>query len=192
MRPGRTGLGRVVARRILSEKGFPQRKIVVSIGLPRPDEHKGGDWECPFLIEGIGKAKVQMGFGVDSMQALIVAIRGIRVNLEQTGRDPFWLDPETGADFPLDVPTTWGKQFVERVRLAIERETVRAWRGKIKARRAKLRAEEAELKRQGKGPSKIRKELAERKKHLQDWAAYLDKLKSGWSIATRPSRPRKL
>ena len=192
MRRRRTELGRVVARRFLSEKEFPRRKIAVSIGLPRPDQqHKGVNWECPFVIEGIGRSKVQKAFGADSMQALILAIQGIRVNLEQSGRDLYWGDPEIGVDFPLNVPTSWGKGLVEKVRLAIERETVRVWRAKIKAGKANIRADEAELNKRGRVPDEVGKSLKERKTHLLEWEADLGKLKPGWSIPTPPSRRRK-
>jgi hypothetical protein len=188
----RSNLGQVVARRILAEQGVARRKIVVSIGLPRPDTlSKHGDWECAFLIQGVGKSKVQKTFGVDSLQALMMAIEGVRVSLEQTGRRFFWLDPEIGTDIPLTVPTIWGKQLVERVRLAIERETVRAWRGRIKNRRAKIRAEEAKLKRQGIDPSKIAKPLAEKKRILQQWETDIDNLKPGWSIPLPVGRRKK-
>jgi hypothetical protein len=180
--PRRPDLGRVIARRILSEEGVVGRQVVVSIGLPRPDPLEGGDWECPFLIEGVARSEVQKAFGVDSMQALILAIQGIRATLEQTGRSFFWVDPEIGVDFPLNVPTTWGKQFVERVRLAIERETVRVWRARIKSSWAKVRAEEAELKAQGAKPSKIAKALAEKKTFLRNREAEVENLKPGWSI----------
>ena len=187
----RSDLGRVIARRILSEQGVVGRKIVVSIGLPRPDPLKRGEWECPFLIEGVGKSEVQKAFGVDSLQTLIIAIQGIRVRLEQTGRNLFWLDPEIGPDFPLNVPTVWGKQLVERIRLAIERETVRVWRARIRTRKAKIRAEEAELKRQRMAPRKITKALAERKTHLRLWGAEINNLKPGWSITLPPGERRK-
>lgn len=146
---------------------------------------------CPFLIEGVGKSEVQKAFGVDSLQTLIVAIQGIRVGLEQSGRNLFWLDPEIGADIPLTVPTTWGKQLVDRVRLAIERETVRVWRAKIQTSRTKIRAEEAELRRQGTEPGKIVKALAERKTHLQQWEAEIANLKPGWSVPSPPDARRK-
>ncbi|WP_425163013.1 DUF6968 family protein [Candidatus Binatus sp.] len=187
----RSDLGRVIARRILSEEGVAGRKIVVSIGLPRPDPRKGGDWECPFLIEGVGKSEVQKAFGVDSLQALMIAIQGIRVGLEQSGRNLFWLDSEIGADIPLTVPTTWGKQLVDRVRLAIERETVRVWRAKIKTSRTNIYAEEAELRRQRTEPGKIAKVFAERRTHLQRWEAEIDNLKPGWSIPRPTSEGRK-
>jgi hypothetical protein len=104
-------LGRAIARRTLDEHGVTGRKVVVSIGLPRPQRlSKHGDWECPFLIEGIGESKVERAGGVDSLQALLMAIEGVRVRLEQSGRNFFWLDPNIGADIPLYVPTTWGNR----------------------------------------------------------------------------------
>ena len=185
----RSDIGRVIARRILSEQGVVGRKIVVSIGLPRPDPH--GACECPFLIEGAGKSEVQKAFGADTLQALILAIQGIRVALERTGRSFFWFDPDIGVDIPLNVPPTWGKRLVERVRLAIERETVRVWRARIKSRRAKFRAQEAELKRLRTKPGKIAKALAEKKTLLQRWEAEVDKLKPGWSIPLPPGHRTK-
>jgi len=156
---------------------------VVSIGLPRPDPlSKHSDWECAFSIEGVGKSKVQKAFGVDSLQALMLALEGVRVGLEQTGRNLFWLDPKVGTDIPMTVPTIWGKQLVERVRLAIEREIVRVWRATINSRKAKVRAQEAELKRQGKAPSEIKKAFAEKKAFHDQWQARVNKLKPGWSI----------
>jgi hypothetical protein len=182
-------LGRPIARRTLTEEGVTGRKIVVSIGLPRPDRlSKHGDWECPFLIEGVGESKVETTYGVDSLQALILAIEGVRVRLEQTGRNLFWLDPNLGTDIPLNVPTVWGKRLVERVSLAIERETVRVWRARIKKSWAKIRTEETKLRRQGISPTKIAKALAWQKTTLEEWEASVDNLKPGWSRPT-PNDP---
>lgn len=143
------------------------------------------------MIEGVRKSEVQKAFGVDSLQALIIAIQGIRVGLEQTGRSLFWFNPEIGPDIPLNVPTVWGKQLVERVRLAIERETVRVWRARIKTSKAKIRAEEAELRRQRTEPGKIAKALAVRKTHLQRREAEIANLEPGWSIPSPPGERRK-
>jgi len=143
------------------------------------------------LIEGVGKSEVLKAFGADTLQALILTIQGIRVALERTGRSFFWFDPDIGVDIPLNVPPTWGKRLVERVRLAIERETVRVWRARIKSRRAKFRAQEAELKRQRTKPGKIAKALAEKKTLLQRWEAEVDKLKPGWSIPLPPGHRTK-
>jgi len=178
-------LGRVIARRILGEQGFPKRKIVVSIGLPRP--HPRHDWECPFLLEGVGNSKVQCGYGVDAMQALIIALQGIRFTLKKTGRDLFWLDPKTGAGFPILVHTSFGKEFEDRIGLAIERETVRRWRAIIESRREKIRAQEAKLRRQRVAPSKIARSVALGKQDLDEWESWIGKLKPGWNRSTPTS-----
>jgi hypothetical protein len=183
--PQPPSLGLLIARRILAEQDVAENKIVVSIGLPMPDRlSKHGGWECPFLIEGVGESRVQRAFGVDAMQALILAIQGIRVGLEQTGRKLFWLDPDIGADIPLYFPPSFGKQYEQRLRLAIERETVRAWRATIKSRRAGIRAQEAKLRRQGIAPTKIARMLAQQKTSLNQWEAQIKKLKPGWNRPT--------
>jgi hypothetical protein len=183
-------LGRPIARRTLTEEGVTGRKIVVSIGLPRPDRlSKHGEWECPFLIEGVGESKVETTYGVDSLQALISAITGVRVRLEQTGRNLFWLDPNLGTDIPLNVPSVYGKRLVERVSRAIEREIVRVWRARIKKSWARIRAEEAKLRRQGIAPTKIAKTLAWQKTTLKEREASVNNLKPGWSRPS-PNDPR--
>jgi hypothetical protein len=183
-RPG-SDLGRPIARRTLTEDGVTGREIVISIGLPRPYRlSESGDWECPFLIEGIGEPNVETARGVDSLQALILAIEGLRVRLEQTGRNFVWLDPNMGVDIPLYVPSVYGKRLVERVSRAIEREIVRVWRARIKKSWAKIRTEETKLRRQGIAPTKIARTLAQKKSILEEREASVNNLKPGWS---RPS-----
>ena len=133
-------LGPVIARRTLTEQSDTRRKIIASIGLPRRDRLSNRDWECPFLIEGIDNSEVQLAFGVDALQALIQAIEGVRVALEKTGHNFFWLDQEQGVGIPFYVPMFQGKRFEERIRLAIEREMIRVWRGVIKRRKGEVRA----------------------------------------------------
>jgi hypothetical protein len=189
-RSQQSDLGRPIARRTLAEDGVSGRKIVISIGLPRPYRlSKNGDWECPFLIEGIGKSKVETACGVDSLQALILALTGLRVRLEQTGRNFFWLDPNMGVDIPLYVPTVYGKRLVERVSLAIEREILRVWRARIKKSWNKIRAEETKLRRQGISPTKIARMLAQKKTILEEREASVNDLKRGWSRPS-PNDPR--
>jgi hypothetical protein len=188
-RPG-SDLGRPIARRTLIEDGVTGREIVISIGLPRPYRlSKNGDWECPFLIEGVGEPKVETACGVDSLQALILAIEGLRVRLEQTGRNFVWLDPNLGVDIPLYVPTVYGKRLVERVSRAIEREIVRVWRARIKKSWAKIRTEETKLRRQGIAPTKIARTLAWQKTTLKERETSVNNLKPGWSRPS-PNDPR--
>ena len=175
-------LGRVIASRTLADEDNPKAKVVVSIGIPRPDPFGGhGDWDCPFLIDGIGESKVHRSPGTDAMQALIGALAGIRYYLKISGRNLRWLSPLMETGFPMLVQTTFGKGFEDRVGLAVERETIREWRKIIKRRREKVAAHEAKLLGRGIAPSKIAREVADVKKHLDDWEARLPTLMPGWN-----------
>lgn len=181
MRPGpepkASSLGRVIASRTLRTQGIPKSKIVVSIGLPK--RHPRLDWECPFLIDGVGESKVESGYGVDSMQALFSALQGIRADIE--GRELFWLDRKRGTFLPILAPTGLGKEFEQRVQRAIEREIVRAWRATIKSRRGEISLWREKLRRQGKAPRDIAQRVANAKAHLDEWESWIRKLKPGWN-----------
>lgn len=187
VRRRRPRLGRVIASRTLTDEDNPKAKVVVSIGVPRPEQlAKYGSWECPFLIDGTGESRVQLSHGADAMQALIQALAGIRYHLKISGRNLQWLDSRMETGFPMLVQTTFGKGFEDRVGLAVERETIRGWRKIIKERRQKIAAHEARVRSRGISPSKIAREVAALKKHLDDWEAWINKLKPGWNrIATK-------
>lgn len=155
-------LGQVIARRILTEyTGDLIRKVAVSIGAPRP--HPKGDWVCPFLIEGREESQVEGSFGVDALQALLLAVEGIRVTLDRTGSRFEWLDP-SGAWIPRLVPTGQGKRFENRVNEFIERETAAMWDSRVRARKASIAEFEAELE--------------QRKKTVAQWETVLKKRKA--------------
>jgi len=62
-------------------------KVVASIGTPAvmPDDpHQ--EWYCPWLIEGPDKTRSSDGVGVDTMQALLLALSGMRTDLEMIAR----------------------------------------------------------------------------------------------------------
>lgn len=188
-------LGRVIATRTLRDEDDPKAKVVVSIGIPRPDPlAKYGGWECPFLIDGVGESKVQLAFGVDAMQALIQTLAGIRYYLKTRGRNLQLLGSQMETGFPMLVQTTFGKGFEDRVGLAVERETIREWRNIIRIRRTKIRAHEAKLRRQRVAPSKIARSVAQGKAHLDEWESWILKLKPGWNrpVPTKePSRRKR-
>jgi hypothetical protein len=142
--PPKIKLGQVIARRILSEyTGDIIRSVAVSIGAPR--SYPKGDWVCPFLIEGREESRVEAAFGVDALQALLLAVEGIRVRLDQTGSRFDWLG-QSGPWIPRLVPTGRGKRFEQRVNQFIDRETARHWEARLKARKASLVEFEEELK----------------------------------------------
>ena len=185
----RVRLGRVIASRTLGEVGVPKSKIVVSIGAPR--SHPQHDWDCPFLIEGLGVSNIQHAYGVDAMQALIISLQGIRASIEKSGRKLFWFEAKTGTFFPMLVPAHFGREFEDRVGLAIEREIVREWRARIRSRQAKIRAHEAKLSRQGTATAQIARAVAKWKKDADEWESRVDKLKPGWMRLVPTNKPHR-
>ncbi len=77
-------LGPVVAERELgcvAEDGT-RAPVVIRIGSPHPDPRsRNGDWCCPHQIIGLGDEAVEASFGVDSLQALLLSVYGVRLKL---------------------------------------------------------------------------------------------------------------
>jgi hypothetical protein len=80
----KSALGQVAASRKLYGLGEGVAEITAFIGLPR--EGKDGVWDGPFLIDGLGNSRIEMAHGVDSMQALLMAIAGMNYRLDISGR----------------------------------------------------------------------------------------------------------
>ena len=161
-KPPKIKLGQVIARRMLTEyTGESIREVAISIGAPRP--HPKGDWECPFAIESYRRSKVELAGGVDALQALLMAIEGVRTRLDQTGSRFEWLGPDLGwgAGIPRQVPMGYGKRFEKRLNQVLESETARHWDSRLKARKARIADFEAELE--------------QRKKTVTAWEAILKK-----------------
>ncbi|RUL94993.1 hypothetical protein [Verrucosispora sp. FIM060022] len=99
-----SGLGEVVAERrivVIDPEGVTS-ELVVRLGKPYPDPlSHHGDWGCPFQVEGLGEDSVQTAYGVDSLQALLLAAYRVRLLLaehaEQTSARLDWLgQPDFG------------------------------------------------------------------------------------------------
>jgi Domain of unknown function (DUF6968) len=133
----------VIARRELKSRIDEGRVAVVTIGRPR--KAKTGEWICPFRIEGLGKPQLAAAHGEDSLQALLMAIEGIRVNLDSSGRGLFWLDADFGPGIPRYVPWHFGPSFEERILAAIQREQARCWEQKLKVGEVNVKASEVAL-----------------------------------------------
>lgn len=119
-RDARVNIGRVVASRTFTQQNGRTRKVKVSIGLPR--RLLRASWECRFLIEGIGAPIVGRAGGVDTLQALLQAVEGVRVNLEQTGHCFVWLNAKDGLGIPFLIPLSHGKSLEDRVRKLIAKD----------------------------------------------------------------------
>lgn len=79
-------LGEVVAERQVDACTHDggRTPVVARIGTPRPDAlSENGDWCCPWQILGLGDEAVNASFGVDSMQALLLGVYRVRLNLAE-------------------------------------------------------------------------------------------------------------
>jgi hypothetical protein len=58
--------------------------VTVRIGKPFPDEEKEASWYCPYSIDTGSSQRLFYGAGVDSLQALRIAISMIGAELTST------------------------------------------------------------------------------------------------------------
>jgi hypothetical protein len=120
----RSRLGIIVGIRRLHQVGLRQKVVIVKLGKPKKE--KVGDWACPFTISGLGIHKIEYGHGIDAIQALLMAIEGIRARLEQSGKRFVWAGGESGdTGFTRFVPTFFGLDFSKRLDRLIDREVKR-------------------------------------------------------------------
>jgi hypothetical protein len=133
------------------------------------------------MIEGLGKPQIQNIGGADALQALLLAIEGVRVALEKSGDRYIWLDidPEVGSGIPRYIPTDYGRQFEARINLVIEREAKRVWKRRLKARKADLAEHETELKQREEVIAALRSTLERQKAVANNWDEDLKKWKPG-------------
>ncbi len=71
--------------------------VVVEIGKPAPmPDTPHEDWYCPWTVQSRGDVRQHWAAGVDPVQALLLAISGLRADLQALGRRGklTWLDDE--------------------------------------------------------------------------------------------------
>jgi hypothetical protein len=74
--------------------GGTEQVVLLRIGKPVPDPEPGGDWACPIQLIGLDDDSVQLAYGVDSLQAVLLAIQLAGVLLERgphAGEKLSWL-----------------------------------------------------------------------------------------------------
>ena len=92
-------LGEAVAeRRLEFRTPSGAREILVRLGRPLPDPEPGGQWVCPVELAGSPVGGVRAAHGEDSMQALLLALQLIDIELRHlrraTGATLTWLESE--------------------------------------------------------------------------------------------------
>ena len=96
-------IGELIAERILDFKARDGRQKAIRIRLGKPKPAKEGDWVCPYEIIGFEKTTGLKVYGVDAMQALLLAIKSIIVDLQKFALNEngefSWLENK-GGGFP--------------------------------------------------------------------------------------------
>jgi hypothetical protein len=97
-------LGDVILTRRLTLAGS-QEPVVVQVGRPIAAAD-GLEYRCPYSIRGLGSDRFSFGAGVDEVQALLLALNkiGIELYVSEAYRDrKLWLeagDPDLGFPVP--------------------------------------------------------------------------------------------
>jgi hypothetical protein len=162
----RARLGVAVASRTLTEFGVEGSSVKVSIGVPRKS---GNRWECRFVVDGLGRSKVVSAGGVDSLQALLGAIQGVRTILDQTGRSFVWIDRKWGTAIPYFIPVVLGQRVEDRLKAAIEREEKRYVLGNFRSRKARFLRSQKQLYKNPRIPARTQKQMKQERDFLAQW-----------------------
>lgn len=101
-----------IAKRELTVADNPDRAVLISIGCPAPDPDPSGDWTCSYHVEGILDSGPHVVHGADSLQALLIALEGVRKKLDASGLVLVWNDEEPGNFcIPRMIPYQFGGQL---------------------------------------------------------------------------------
>lgn len=96
----------VIAERMLEARqpgSDTVTEVRVLVGRPFPDPAPDGDWICPVQILGVGDEKIADVYGIDAIQALMLALRKAGIDLAAAGRRGLelrWLDGLADLGFP--------------------------------------------------------------------------------------------
>lgn len=114
----------IANRRYSSDSG---KTVVAAIFSPR--QRTSEQWTCRFRIDGLVQAVDEDAYGVDSMQALQMALEGVRVRLRDCGEVMTFLEGEPGdLGIARPIPLGYGLELYERLERLVDDEVTRAVR----------------------------------------------------------------
>jgi hypothetical protein len=113
--------GEVLGKRRLHVTAKPRQTLTVSLGKPRRTPGTP-DWECPFRVKGLGIGRLGYGYGVDAIQALVGALDGIRVAIEETRQSVSWFEMPADLFFPRARPFWGDVAATRRIERLVDRE----------------------------------------------------------------------
>ena len=109
----------VAARRLFSRAGGG--RVIATVYVPVAVSED--EWSCMFDILGLPDPVRSEGRGVDSLQALTVAIGGMRLLLSRSGESLTWDEQESGDyGIPRYIPRGFGLEIEAHLVAAVEKE----------------------------------------------------------------------
>jgi len=93
---------RIIARRVLRDESAGG-SVELLVYEPVQDPHEEhGDWSCRFEIrKNLGESLSSVGHGVDSLQALLTALSGLRQIMKNEGNRLTWLRQPGEIGLPI-------------------------------------------------------------------------------------------
>lgn len=111
----------IIARREIRATLPSGTECLVGVALALPTQTADSEWSCEFRIEGLPAEIRETAFGIDGIQALLMALEGIRVRLAEATHVATWVGGEEGdMGFPAHVPTYFGVAFARGIERMIE------------------------------------------------------------------------
>jgi hypothetical protein len=111
----------ICTRRFTADVKGKRRFATAKIGRP---EKSGRDWACRLFISNVGMKEPILVYGVDQMQALILALEGVLTTLRNSGTEWRWVHGEKDEiGIPRFVPGGFGRRFAARLESIIDAET---------------------------------------------------------------------
>jgi hypothetical protein len=108
----------IAERQLTTEDG---RAVTIQIYPPTPETDPSPHWRCEFEIRG-AIDEIEHGSGLDSFQALVNAIQGVRKYLDDSGLSLTWAGGEPGDHgVPCVVPQFFGRAFAKDIEDEIDR-----------------------------------------------------------------------
>jgi hypothetical protein len=95
------------------------------IRLGEPERKSDDEFICPYQVDGVGDSNVRWAHGLDAIQALTMAIEGIRKILEKSEEALTWLggaDGEHGV--PFMTPHYLREDALRRIERIVNEEAV--------------------------------------------------------------------
>lgn len=110
-------LGQPIAERELERAGSGRTHAGFRIGRPRPARE--GHYECRYELYGFGRLRKMRIYGVDEVQALLLALEAVRGDLQRLGAEAIWLEEPAHRGLPVTVPIYLPAKYAKRVEAAL-------------------------------------------------------------------------